>query len=71
MNPKEIYKFLVNIELFRGLTNEELDELSHSIETQVFHINELLFEENGPRKDIFIIYKGEVELFKTPNFGNE
>ncbi|HNW74611.1 MAG TPA: lyase family protein, partial [Bacteroidales bacterium] len=30
-----------------------------------------MFRENGPREDIFIIYEGEIELFKSNPFGTE
>ncbi|NOQ25707.1 MAG: aspartate ammonia-lyase [Bacteroidales bacterium] len=41
------------------------------MEQKEFAKGKLLFEEHGPRKDIFIIFKGEVELFKSIHFGAE
>ena len=63
--------FIKNIELFKGLSEEELEVLVLNLEQKEFKKGELLFEEHGPRKDIFIIYKGEVELFKSIHFGAE
>ncbi len=71
MKREAIYEFIKNIELFNGYNEEELNILVDSLKEKNFQKGELLFEENGPRKDIFIIYKGDVELFKTPNFGSE
>jgi aspartate ammonia-lyase len=71
MKRAVIFNFIQNIELFNGFEEEELEVLVDALQEKTYQKGELLFEENGPRKDIFIIYKGEVELFKTPSFGSE
>lgn len=71
MNLAEQIDFLRKIELFRGLTLEELNGLTCCINEKVFHPNDYLFRENGPRESIFIIYDGEVELFKSNPWGVE
>jgi len=71
MDKDSIFSFLKEIELFKGLTENELNTLCESVIEKKYQKGDLLFEENGPRKDIFIIYKGEVELFKTFHFGAE
>lgn len=71
MKREVIFNFIQNIELFNGFDEEELNVLVDALKEKTYQKGELLFEENGPRKDIFIIYKGEVELFKTPSFGSE
>ncbi|MFP4024427.1 MAG: aspartate ammonia-lyase [Thiohalospira sp.] len=71
MDKNTILTFIKGIELFKGLSDKELAILTEYIEVKKYSKGELLFEENGPRTDIFIIYKGEVELFKTVHFGSE
>lgn len=71
METNKIYDFIRGIELFKGLDESELLILTTNIQEKNYSKGQLLFEENGPRKDIFIIYKGEVELFKTIHFGAE
>lgn len=71
MERNKTFNFIKDIELFKGMDQEELDVLVDALEEKTYSKGELLFEENGPRKDIFIIYEGEVELFKTPYFGSE
>ena len=71
MDNNTILTFIKGIELFKGLSDKELAILTEYIEVKNYSQGELLFEENGPRTDIFIIYKGEVELFKTVHFGSE
>jgi len=51
----------VAIKDIQGLSEEEFENLSKSIEELTFRRNELLFEENRERKDLFLIYEGEVE----------
>ena len=71
MENKEVLSFIKNIELFRGLNQDELIELIDHLVEKRYRKGELLFEENGPRSDIFIIFSGEVELFKTVHLGEE
>ena len=71
MEKHKVIDFIHHIELFKGLDDEELDVLADYLDQQTYDKGQLLFEENGPRKDIFIIYRGEVELFKTKRFGAE
>src|SRR6056297_3563346 len=71
MNKTQILDFIKEIELFQGLTDKELLTLSESLEEAIFMPNELLFEENGERKDLFLIYEGEVKLFKKNIYQEE
>ena len=71
MDHREVLSFLKKIELFRGLTETEFSELAKSMREKNYKPNDLLFRENGPREDIFIIFQGEVELFKSNSYGVE
>ena len=71
MNDVRIRDFIKEIELFQGLTDEELSNLSKSLVEVTYDEGELLFEENGERKDLFLIYQGEVELFKKSIYNEE
>ncbi|MBI5539011.1 MAG: aspartate ammonia-lyase [Bacteroidia bacterium] len=71
MELNEILLFLKKIELFRDLNENEFKELAKSVKEKKYVPNELLFRENGSREDIFIIYNGEVELFKSNTYGVE
>ncbi len=64
--------FLKEVELFRGLDENEYRVLCSSLEERRVSKAEFLFRENTPRTDIFIIFHGEIELFKkTPSGGAE
>lgn len=71
MNTINKNEFIKDIELFKGMSESEIDILVQNMEQKEFAKGKLLFEEHGPRKDIFIIFKGEVELFKSIHFGAE
>ena len=59
-----IESFIGKIELFKDLDEEERKELCGSVEVKTYAPDELLFQENSARRHLFIIYEGEVELFK-------
>ena len=71
MNKESIKKFIKEIELFRDLNESELGLLTSLIETKNIKKNSPLFTENNPRKNLFIIYEGEIELFKKTPLGEE
>jgi len=71
MEAKAVYLFIKEIELFNGLDKEELLVLTQNIKTKVYKKDSFLFYENDARKNIYIIYEGEVELFKKTPFGEE
>ncbi len=64
MKRADIESFIKNMDLFSGLNNQELSVLAESLKKESYKPGDLLFEENKPRKDLFIIYEGQVELFK-------
>lgn len=71
MELNETLAFLKKIELFRNFSDEEFKDLARSVKEKSYKVDELLFRENGPRENIFIIYNGEVELFKSNSYGVE
>jgi aspartate ammonia-lyase len=66
-----ILEFIKDIVLFKGFNDEELKLIADNIEAREFEPNSILFTENSPRKFVYIIYSGEVELYKTSPFGEE
>ena len=71
MKKSEIQKFLKGIDLFFGLNKEELNSVSENIAEVVYEPGDFLFKEKQPRKNLFIIFQGQVELFKTTSIGQE
>ncbi len=71
MKADKILDFVKGVELFKGLSDEELNGLVSKLQPKSYNKGEFLFEENGPRQDIFIISEGEVELFKKSPLGAE
>lgn len=71
MESQKIHDFISDIELFKGLDESELQKVTAALEEATFKSGEYLFTEDSPREAIFIIYEGEVELFKVNNLGAE
>lgn len=71
MSRKNYVNFLSNIELFRGLSELELDTLAQGIIEREFPAGSMLFVENNKREGILVIYDGQVELFKSNPYGVE
>ena len=69
MQPPVISEFLGRIELFKDLSRDELDLIVPGIEAKEYEPDTLLFSENSPRRFVYLIYDGEVELFKTTPYG--
>ncbi len=71
MDKDIIKKFISRIELFKELNEEEIEKISSNLEEKKFEANTMIFSENNPRKNLYIIFDGEVELFKSTPFGDE
>ncbi len=71
MKPEIINEFIKKVQLFDDLEDNERQLLAENMQMQEFEANSYLFEENSPRKNLYIIYSGEVELFKKTPFGEE
>jgi aspartate ammonia-lyase len=71
MKSEIIKEFIKNIELFKDLDENQTKLISLSFTVKEFEVNSFLFSENNPRKNLIIIYDGEVELFKKTPFGEE
>lgn len=71
MEIKDLNRFITEIELFKGLSAGEIEKVAASVEKRNFEAGEFLFQERGPREAVFMIYEGEVELFKKSPLGAE
>jgi len=72
MHNSNVRKFLKKVELFRELGEKELDVVMKEVQEKTYNPRAYLFQENSPRnKFLFLIYEGEVELFKKTPFGEE
>ncbi|NOY36811.1 MAG: aspartate ammonia-lyase [Chlorobi bacterium] len=71
MDKAKIKTFFQAVNLFEGLSSEDLDGLIDQLVYRKYKKGEFLFEENSRRENIFIIHEGEVELFKTLPSGTE
>jgi len=71
MDINIVKEFLKKIVLFKELNETELELVTNIIEVKTYEKGDFLFNENNTRKNLFIIFEGEVELFKKTPFGEE
>ncbi|MFH0883968.1 MAG: aspartate ammonia-lyase [bacterium] len=71
MDDNTRHTFISGIELFHNLGHEELGWIAERLIERVVSPEEMLFEENTPRRSLFLIREGQVELFKTGLDGEE
>lgn len=71
MESSYIIELMPSIELFRELDTTEKEILVSYFEKAFYPANEMIFVENNPRENLYIIIDGEVELFKCTPFGEE
>jgi aspartate ammonia-lyase len=71
MDPAVMHDFIAGIELFQDLSPEQKSILIDKFEIRQFAKGDLLFAENMDRQFLWIIFDGEIELFKRTPFGEE
>jgi len=71
MESAVIEDFLKHIELFLDLSAEERGLVARSVTIEEHDARAVLFEENNPRRKLYLIFSGEVELYKRTAHGEE
>jgi aspartate ammonia-lyase len=71
MEKSVIKEFLKHIQLFKGMNDGQLEAICEKVKVENFPINSMVFNENNIRQNLFLIYEGEVELFKRTPYGGE
>ena len=68
MDNKAVSMFIEKMELFKMLTEDELLTVAGYMEERQYKAGEYIFREFGQRNKLFMIYEGEVELYKSTPF---
>ena len=71
MNLNDKVLLIKHIELFKGLSADELEYIAEKTIEEQIKPNEILFEQNTARELIFLIVSGKIELYKTTAFGED
>lgn len=53
------------------MNDSQLEAICDKVKVENFPINSMVFNENNIRQNLFLIYEGEVELFKRTPYGGE
>ena len=62
---------LEQVEIFHGLTDEELKALEGSSTTRTFPKNTVVIHENDPADSLFVIESGRVKVYCSDKNGKE
>ncbi len=68
MDNKAVSMFIEKMELFKMLTEDELLTVAGYMEERQYKAGDYIFREFGQRNKLFMIYEGEVELYKSTPF---
>ena len=71
MNSAEIQNFLKEVELFKELTAKEIDLIHDAYEIVNYSPSEIIFEENQPRTNFYVIKEGNIQLYKLNPYDEE
>jgi aspartate ammonia-lyase len=71
MDKNEMIEFLKSIELFKELNIDELTRFNEIVNVRKLCTGNILFTQNSPRDNMFIIYDGSVDLVKQGAYGIE
>ncbi len=71
MDTERMQEFLRRTELFREVDADELRALTAIAEERRLADGEVVFQQNAPRKNVWVICEGGVELFKTTAWGED
>jgi len=63
MDPIDVLK---NVELFDGITPEELRTIAGICESRTYQAGELITKQGMPGEELFIVHAGYVEIIRTP-----
>jgi CRP-like cAMP-binding protein len=58
--------FLRETDLFYNLSPLQLEMVDSVCEEKLFHENELVFSENSLERELYLIFRGEIEIFVNP-----
>ena len=67
----EIKPFLLNSQLWRGLPEEQVEELAKIAIAKTYTKGELVFQEGDDGSGFFMVVSGRVKVFKTSGDGKE
>jgi CRP/FNR family transcriptional regulator len=69
--PSELREFLANIQLWRGLPEDQLDALAKIAIAKTYRKGEVIFEEGDEGRGFFVVKSGRVKVFKLSTDGKE
>ncbi len=69
--PSELREFLANIQLWRGLPQDQLDALAKIAIAKTYRKGEVIFEDGDEGRGFFVVKSGRVKVYKLSTDGKE
>ena len=69
--PSELREFLANIQLWRGLPQDQLDALAKIAIAKTYPKGEIIFEDGDEGRGFFVVRSGRVKVYKLSTDGKE
>ncbi|MBE9126133.1 Crp/Fnr family transcriptional regulator, partial [Coleofasciculus sp. LEGE 07081] len=69
--PSKLKELIANIQLWRGLPDEQLDALAKIAIAKTYRKGEIIFEEGDEGRGFFVVRSGRVKVFKLSTEGKE
>lgn len=69
--PSELREFLANIQLWRGLPQDQLDALAKIAIAKTYRKGEVIFEDGDEGRGFFVVKYGRVKVYKLSTDGKE
>jgi CRP/FNR family transcriptional regulator len=69
--PSELREFLANVQLWKGLPEDQLDDLAKIAISQKYPKGQVIFEDGDEGKGFFVVKSGRIKVYKISADGKE
>jgi len=69
--PSELREFLANIQMWQGLSQDQLDALAKIAIAKIYRKGEVIFEDGDEGRGFFVVKSGRVKVYKLSADGKE
>jgi len=69
--PSELREFLANIQMWQGLSQDQLDALAKIAIAKIYRKGEVIFEDGDEGRGFFVVKSGRVKVYKLSTDGKE
>ncbi len=68
---KNVFKIISNVPLFKGLSDDQLNDIKNIVVNKYFDKGETVFSEGDPGNGFYVVAEGHVKIYKVSSEGKE